>query len=103
MTQAEIERLLNDFENAAMSLGGAVATGSAYSVRDRLRVERAAAKAALLAAIEQRESQYNELIMAVARKFPGETRHQTALRYIQNAESTHPGCASPTGEKHEHS
>jgi len=29
---------------------------------------------------------YNELIMAVARKFPGETRHQTALRYIKEAE-----------------
>lgn len=32
------------------------------------------------------ELQYAELIMAVARKFPGETRHQTALRYIQEAE-----------------
>jgi len=30
--------------------------------------------------------QYMELIMAVARKFDGETRHQTALRYIKHAE-----------------
>lgn len=30
--------------------------------------------------------QYNELIYAVARKFEGETRHQTALRYINEAE-----------------
>lgn len=29
---------------------------------------------------------YNELLYAVARKFPGETRHQTALRYIREAE-----------------
>lgn len=29
---------------------------------------------------------YNELIMAVGKKHPGETRHQTALRYIQQAE-----------------
>lgn len=29
---------------------------------------------------------YNELLYAVARKYPGETRHQTALRYIQQAE-----------------
>jgi len=29
---------------------------------------------------------YNELILAVAKKFPGETRHQTALRYIMDAE-----------------
>ena len=29
---------------------------------------------------------YKELIYAVANKFPGESRHQTALRYIRNAE-----------------
>jgi hypothetical protein len=29
---------------------------------------------------------YNELIMAVANKNKGETRHATALRYIKNAE-----------------
>lgn len=29
---------------------------------------------------------YNELLMAVARCFPGENRHETALRYIQEAE-----------------
>lgn len=31
-------------------------------------------------------SAYNELIMAVQRKFPGEIRHDTALRYIKRAE-----------------
>lgn len=29
---------------------------------------------------------YGELLCAVANKFPGESRHQTALRYIRNAE-----------------
>jgi hypothetical protein len=29
---------------------------------------------------------YYELLYEVARKFPNETRHQTALRYIRNAE-----------------
>lgn len=29
---------------------------------------------------------YNELLYAVARKFPGESRHETALRYIREAE-----------------
>jgi len=38
------------------------------------------------AEIERLREAYNELIMAVARKFPDETRHQTALRYIQTAE-----------------
>lgn len=33
---------------------------------------------------------YNELLFAVARKWPGETRHQTALRYIQEREQTPP-------------
>ena len=30
---------------------------------------------------------HNELLMAVVRKFPGETRHETALRYIREAEA----------------
>ncbi len=30
---------------------------------------------------------YMELIYAVARKFDGETRHETALRYIREAEA----------------
>lgn len=29
---------------------------------------------------------YDELIIAVDSKYPNETRHETALRYIQNAE-----------------
>lgn len=37
--------------------------------------------------------EYSELIMAVARKFPGETRHQTALRYIREAESRSELCS----------
>ncbi len=33
------------------------------------------------------EDKYNELLYAVARKFPNETRHQTALRYIKDIEA----------------
>ena len=33
------------------------------------------------------QEKYMELLLAVASKFPNETRHQTALRYIKNAES----------------
>lgn len=40
-------------------------------------------------------SNYNELIMEVARKFSGETRHETALRYIREAESTALSPAQP--------
>ncbi|HAR37923.1 MAG TPA: hypothetical protein DCS09_04735 [Porphyromonadaceae bacterium] len=35
---------------------------------------------------DELQRKYNELVMAVSRKFPGETRHQTALRYIRQAE-----------------
>lgn len=38
--------------------------------------------------IEDREK-YDELIMAVGNKFEGETRHETALRYIKWAEQGH--------------
>ena len=31
---------------------------------------------------------YEELIMAVSNKYPGETRHQTALRYIREREQS---------------
>ena len=40
------------------------------------------------------EQDYLELIMAVARKHPGETRHQTALRYIQEAEKAPSGAVA---------
>lgn len=48
------------------------------------------AKRALLARIESLErdaAQYAELIFAVGRKYDGETRQQTALRYIRQAEA----------------
>ena len=35
---------------------------------------------------------YHELLYAVAKKHPGETRHQTALRYIQQAERGSDQC-----------
>ncbi len=36
---------------------------------------------------ERLRAAYNELLFAVGNKYPGETRHQTALRYIQQAEA----------------
>lgn len=36
---------------------------------------------------------YSELLFAVESKFPGESRHQTALRYIKEAES----CSNRSG------
>lgn len=44
--------------------------------------------------IEQLRRKYNELIMAVASKFPNETRHETALRYIKKAEEQKEGACA---------
>lgn len=48
------------------------------------------------AEIEGKETRqkYDDLIMSVERKFDGETRHQTAKRYIQEAESKSSGGPS---------
>lgn len=43
------------------------------------------------ARVEEVENRYNELIFSVGRKFDNETRHETALRYIREAEN-------PSGE-----
>ena len=39
------------------------------------------------------ERAYHELIYAVGNKYPGETRHETALRYIREAELRCEECA----------
>ena len=49
-----------------------------------------------LAKAEQRVAKYNELLYAVQTKNPDETRHQTALRYIRNAENRPSNTAANT-------
>jgi hypothetical protein len=39
-----------------------------------------------LAEAQRDAARYNELLYAVAKKHPDETRHETALRYIRQAE-----------------
>lgn len=46
--------------------------------------------------IERLSALYYELLFAVGEKHPGETRHQTALRYIQQAEARE---ATPTQQR----
>ena len=38
---------------------------------------------------KERVDKYNELTLAVGKKYEDETRHQTALRYIKQAEQPH--------------
>ena len=40
------------------------------------------------------KKKYNELIMAVVNKIPNETRHESALRIITQAETSSNNCAS---------
>lgn len=59
------------------------------------------------AMLESQGAKYYELIYAVGKRYPNESRHQTALRYITEAENrdygpakstlTQPGAASPEG------
>lgn len=37
--------------------------------------------------IQQLRTRYHELLYGVASRYPGETRHETALRYIREAEN----------------
>jgi hypothetical protein len=53
------------------------------------------------------DDRYNELLYAVTRKFPHESRHETALRYIREAEEIHSGpcmqnAEAETAERSEH-
>jgi|JI10StandDraft_1071094.scaffolds.fasta_scaffold101188_8 hypothetical protein len=46
---------------------------------------------------EATEARYNELLLAVSNKYPGETRHETALRYIRERETpNNDGACSQT-------
>lgn len=46
--------------------------------------------------VARKERQYMELIMSVETVFCGETRHQTALRYIRHAEKHGGGIGAET-------
>jgi hypothetical protein len=57
-----------------------------HDLGEKLLLPEKSTPVAIFRAVETLKADYNELIMAVARKFDTETRHQTALRYIQSAE-----------------
>jgi hypothetical protein len=64
-----------------------IARSHSFTLDERDRILAALTEAtACLAQAEQDTKLYHELLYAVASKFPNETRHQTALRYIKRAE-----------------
>ena len=44
------------------------------------------------------QKKYNELLHAVGRKYPNESRHETALKYIKNAEKDDDKTAKCAGD-----
>jgi hypothetical protein len=60
---------------------------AAPKLDDRRRIEKnIRALRARVAELEAERDRYHELLYAVEKKHPGETRHETALRYIRQAE-----------------
>ena len=56
-------------------------------MRDAIGTIRTAAILTLVAEQQKEIEKYRELLFAVASKYLDESRHETALRYIRNAES----------------
>ena len=67
--------------------------GMAYKAEEQL--------AEVTAERDRLQSDYMDLIMSVAKKFPGETRHQTALRYIRESECNVSHSASKSALRRE--
>lgn len=69
---------------------------------DKLLLEYRAGSEPELTKAEERiktlQADYNELIMGVENKYPGETRHQTAYRFITERGSTVSGAAKADGQ-----
>ena len=49
--------------------------------------------------VQRLEKDYNDLIYQVATKFPNESRHETAKRYIQQAENRPSQCSAALEKK----
>ena len=63
-----------------------VPAGLGVAIVQSVAQVRIAAEQTDVAELTRLRGLYEELIFAVGNKCPGETRHQTALRYIQQAE-----------------
>ena len=79
-------------QHAAEVLAGLA--GAALQAAAQVRVAEAQTDAAELARLR---GLYEELLYAVGNKHPGETRHKTALRYIQQAEAPRGSAAQCDG------
>lgn len=99
--QTAIERAKSALEQRIKAEEAMLENYRSVAVRDSLRLDAQALQALRewkpeenAEKYERLSKAYNELIMAVGRKFPGEIRHDTALRYINEAESKE--CCGPS-------
>ena len=92
--RSPIEGLAPWLRRYATSLEGPGSRSQEFDPGSRFR-RWAAAIEALATPKADVDHSYGQLLYAVARKFPGESRHETALRYIREAEAraTEPGQA----------
>lgn len=67
-----------------------------YSTMNQTAVAKTVELLETITALKEKVGEYEELIMAVESKHKGETRHQTALRYIKHAEQ---GSREPANVK----
>ena len=84
IADGEIERLRNDLADSldCKAFRGPTALLMLIQERDTLRAQLAAAEARA----DETRRLYNELLHQVGMKYPGETRHETAIRYLRLAE-----------------
>jgi len=90
MTPEELARAIRDATEIAVD----PQFGDSQHIARALLHYKARAEAA-----EADQRRYLELIYAVGHKYPGESRHETALRYIVRAESPGGGTAKAAGQE----
>ena len=78
---------LEDYQQLERELAQAKESASVYAALAAHHVDTISALQGQETATPDYKSLYTELIMAVVHRWSGETRHQTALRYIQQADA----------------
>jgi len=98
-TEQLIEEAVPRFKKILSDFASTVDDNSTYFVKDEeWEKVLGLVKSELHLIATKSAEKYNELIMAVGNKYEGETRHETALRYIKQAEQSS-GVASESLSK----
>ena len=85
-TPQEVEKVVEEFDEKFPLPKFLALSGGKGVERDAIKNWLRQTLQTLTNQIERAREKYNELIMAVESKYEGESRHETALRYIKEAE-----------------